>query len=115
MDTSLDQFYKKAYKKSIEIPELFLSKIAFSVLKGLEFMKSLNLMHRDIKPSNILLNYDGDIKLCDFGISGITADSFFKTVIGTPPYMAPERRDVPVDGYTIKADVWSLGISLVRL
>jgi serine/threonine protein kinase len=70
LDTSLDRFYKKAFKLKIEIPELFMSKVAYAVLKGLEFMRSQNLMHRDIKPSNILLNYDGDIKLCDFGISG---------------------------------------------
>ncbi len=108
MDTSLDRFYKKAFKLKIEIPEVFLSKVAYAVLKGLEFMRSQNLMHRDIKPSNILANYNGNIKLCDFGISGkkitlnpikfhfyscklfkgITINSFFKTFIGTANYMA---------------------------
>ena len=44
-------------------------------------------MHRDIKPSNILLNITGEIKVCDFGISGFTVNSVCRTFKGCEPYM----------------------------
>ena len=46
-------------------------------------------MHRDVKPSNILINSNGDVKMCDFGISGHLVDSVAKTMeAGCKPYMA---------------------------
>ncbi|XP_013147200.1 PREDICTED: dual specificity mitogen-activated protein kinase kinase 7-like, partial [Papilio polytes] len=61
----------------------------------------------------------GNVKLCDFGISGRLVDSKAKTrSAGCAAYMAPERIDPPDPSrpdYDIRADVWSLGISLVEL
>jgi len=83
MDTSLDRFYAKMFAlKLVPIPELIISKVAFSVLSALDYMKQLKLMHRDIKPSNILLNGTGEIKVCDFGISGFTTNSVCTTFKG---------------------------------
>ena len=68
--------------------ELFLSKVAYAVLSGLSFMKSKGFIHRDVKPSNILINRQGDIKLCDFGISQKLINSISKTINkGCRPYM----------------------------
>jgi len=82
MDTSLDRFYSKMFAENISVPELFISKVAYSVLSALDYMKKLKLMHRDIKPSNILLNATGEIKVCDFGISGFTTNSVCTTFKG---------------------------------
>lgn len=42
----------------------------------------------DIKPSNILVTRKGEIKLCDFGVSGELINSIAKTFTGTKYYMA---------------------------
>jgi len=47
------------------------------------------VIHRDVKPSNILINCNGEVKICDFGISGNLVDSVAKTIdAGCKPYMA---------------------------
>lgn len=88
MDTSLDFFYKKVYEINETLPEELLSKIAFIVLNALCSMKQKKFLHRDIKPSNILINKDGTIKLCDFGISGRLVNSVNKSFKGCQIYMA---------------------------
>ncbi|KPP61712.1 Dual specificity mitogen-activated protein kinase kinase 3-like [Scleropages formosus] len=70
----------------------------------------------DVKPSNVLINIEGHVKMCDFGISGHLVDSVAKTLdAGCKPYMAPERINPELSqrGYNVKSDVWSLGITLV--
>lgn len=119
MDMSLDKFYTQVYKNNRTIPENILGKIAFSVLSALHYLHSkLKVIHRDVKPSNILINRKGEVKMCDFGISGYLVDSVAKTIdAGCKPYMAPERIDPSGNPgqYDIRSDVWSLGISLIEL
>ncbi|XP_068033934.1 dual specificity mitogen-activated protein kinase kinase 7-like, partial [Anomalospiza imberbis] len=109
-------------KKRIQgpIPERILGKMTVAIVKALLYLKEKHgVIHRDVKPSNILLDERGQIKLCDFGISGRLVDSKAKTrSAGCAAYMAPERIDPPdptKPDYDIRADVWSLGISLVEL
>nr|CAI5839459.1 unnamed protein product [Callosobruchus analis] len=49
-------------------------------------------MHRDVRGSNILLTREGEVKLCDFGLSTMTRNQGEKltTVLGSPCWMAPE-------------------------
>ncbi|KAF5269580.1 hypothetical protein FQR65_LT05918 [Abscondita terminalis] len=119
MDTSLDKFYAKIYKHNRKIPEDILGKIALAVVNALHYLYSkLRVIHRDVKPSNILINRQGEVKMCDFGISGYLVDSVAKTIdAGCKPYMAPERIDPQGNPsqYDIRSDVWSLGISMIEL
>lgn len=119
MDTSLDKFYKQVIDKGQTIPEDILGKIAVSIVKALEHLHSkLSVIHRDVKPSNVLINTLGQVKMCDFGISGYLVDSVAKTIdAGCKPYMAPERINPELNqkGYSVKSDIWSLGITMIEL
>ena len=107
---SLDLVLRKVNR----IPENILGKITEAVLMGLKYLReSHQIMHRDVKPSNILINSSGDIKLCDFGVSGQLIDSMANTFIGTRSYMSPERLEG--NCYTVQSDIWSLGLSLVEM
>lgn len=116
METCFDKL-KNSYGP---IPEKILGKMTVAVVNALHYLKETHgVMHRDVKPSNILLDCGGCVKLCDFGISGRLVDSKAKTrTAGCAAYMAPERIDPPDPenpDYDVRADVWSLGISLVEL
>lgn len=107
---SLDLILRKAGR----IPEPILGIITNAVLKGLSYLRETHqIIHRDVKPSNILVNSRGEIKLCDFGVSGQLIDSMANSFVGTRSYMAPER--LQGSHYSIQSDIWSLGLSLVEM
>ena len=107
------------------IPEGVLRKITLCTVMGLKALKDEhNIIHRDVKPTNILVNSRGQVKICDFGVSGNLVASIAKTNIGCQSYMAPERIASggvaqaganPGGGtYSVQSDIWSLGLSIIE-
>ncbi|XP_029309974.1 serine/threonine-protein kinase 10-like isoform X2 [Cottoperca gobio] len=89
-------------------------------LQALVYLHDIKIIHRDLKAGNILLTLDGDVKLADFGVSAKNTKTLQRrdSFIGTPYWMAPEvvmcetSKDRP---YDYKADIWSLGVTLIEL
>ncbi|XP_066449188.1 STE20-like serine/threonine-protein kinase isoform X2 [Eleutherodactylus coqui] len=94
--------------------------VCYQTLLGLQHLHSQKIIHRDLKAGNILLTQPGDIRLADFGVSAVNSQTLQRrsSFIGTPYWMAPEVvmcetcKEAP---YDYKADVWSLGITLIEL
>ncbi|MCJ1384903.1 hypothetical protein MMC17_008021 [Xylographa soralifera] len=116
---SIDKLYGEG------IPENVLRKITLCTVMGLKSLKDEhNIIHRDVKPTNILVNSRGQVKICDFGVSGNLVASIAKTNIGCQSYMAPERIASggvasaganPGGGtYSVQSDIWSLGLSIIE-
>ncbi|XP_032451849.1 probable cell division protein kinase ECU08_0230 [Nasonia vitripennis] len=75
------------------------------------------IIHRDLKPENVLINLNGLVKICDFGLSrfSITIASLRTTVgskiMGTIMYMAPEIL-IDREEASLKSEIWSLACIL---
>ncbi len=71
------------------------------------------VLHRDLRPSNVLVNDRGLLKVADFGTSRfLEIAAHGTTVIGSPPYMAPEQ----FQGKAVFAsDIYSLGVTLYQM
>ena len=50
--------------------------IAAEVVKGIEYLHSMNIIHRDIKPANLLLDSSNQVKISDLGVSVEVEDSY---------------------------------------
>ncbi|XP_019199344.1 mitogen-activated protein kinase kinase 6 [Ipomoea triloba] len=97
------------------ILEPYLAVVCKQVLQGLVYLHNeRHVIHRDIKPSNLLVNHKGEVKITDFGVSAMLANSMGQrdTFVGTYNYMAPER--ISGSTYDYKSDIWSLGMVILE-
>lgn len=100
--------------KNRPMKEKHVLRIMKQLLAGLKYLISNNIIHRDLKPQNILLDEYLNVKISDFGFAKIfEEDSLAQTLCGSPLYMAPEI--MKYKKYSIKADLWSIGIILYEL
>lgn len=91
------------------------SEIIRPLLDGLGYVHSEGVVHRDLKPSNIMINNDGRIKVCDFGIAHTESSELTQMgdVLGSLHYMSPEQfLGQPIDK---RSDIYSVGVVAYEL
>lgn len=80
----------------IELSDLHVQSMVYQILCGVKYIHSANVIHRDLKPGNILINSQGQLKICDFGLArGINDDTESERIkitryVATRWYRAPE-------------------------
>lgn len=114
----LGHFFSKIVRDNIALPPKFTIYIISQILQALDFAhgQSMHLVHRDISPPNVLLSWNGEVKVADFGIAK-GAHRSYKTVTsqvkGKYSYMSPEQaRGENIDKRT---DIYAAGILFYEL
>lgn len=88
------------------------ARIVRAAADALGYAHGRGVIHRDVKPSNMMIETGGRVKVMDFGIARMAKDamtrySMTNTVVGTPPYMAPEQEQGQVRR---ESDVYALAV-----
>jgi serine/threonine protein kinase len=97
-------------EKSLDVPRAVA--YAVQILKGVDHAHQNQVLHRDLRPANVLVSESGLVKVADFGTSRFLEKSHATTVIGSPPYMAPEQ----FQGRAVLAsDIYSVGVILYQM
>lgn len=85
------------------------------IIHGIGYLHQFNICHRDLKPENLLLDFNKNIKIADFGMAALEVDKkLLETSCGSPHYASPEI--VAGQNYHgAPSDIWSCGIILFAL
>src|SRR5213594_1928247 len=121
---NLEQFAEQLHDKSRVLPVEIAVFIASRVCRGLAYAhdktdkdgKPLGLVHRDVSFKNIMIAFEGDVKLTDFGIAkarGFLVDNEGEVVAGKADYMSPEQADFQITHK--RSDLFSAGVVLGHL
>ncbi|KAK6463037.1 hypothetical protein DFJ63DRAFT_312361 [Scheffersomyces coipomensis] len=100
--------------KTYKIDEFRIWKILIEILNGLNFMHQKNYLHLDLKPENIFINFEGSLKIGDFGLATklpILEKDF--DLEGDRNYIAPELINEKI--YTPFADIFSVGLIILEI
>ena len=85
------------------------------IILAIEHLHDNDILYRDLKPENVLIDYDGHVKLTDFGLSAMdfTKDSFSDIFCGSPEYMPPEM--ILKEKYNRMIDFYAVGALLYEM
>jgi serine/threonine protein kinase len=120
----LRSIFDRMRNKGDSLPIAMACYVTMQVCEGLDYAhnkrdaqgRELNLVHRDISPQNVLIGYEGEVKLIDFGIAkaaGKASKTQAGILKGKFGYMSPEQvRGLPIDK---RSDIFAVGIVLYEL
>ena len=97
-------------EKSLDVPRAL--NYAVQMLRGVEHAHEAQILHRDLRPANVLISESGVVKVADFGTSRLLEKAHATTVIGSPPYMAPEQFQGRA---VLPSDIYSVGVILYQM
>jgi eukaryotic-like serine/threonine-protein kinase len=124
----LNDLLRRCSRAKIPFPFELGVHVIREALKGLDYAhrrlddtgRPLEIVHRDVSPSNLLVSFEGEVKVCDFGIArandaidGREGPELEEALKGKAGYMSPEHaRGEPIDA---RADVFAAGVILWEL
>ena len=128
----LNNLLRRCSRAKVPLPFELGVHVVCEALKGLDYAhrrtddegRPLGIVHRDVSPSNLLVSFEGEVKVCDFGIAranellgasaaGSAAHELGEALKGKAGYMSPEHaRGEAIDA---RADVFAAGIVLWEL
>jgi serine/threonine-protein kinase len=121
---NLEQFLQQLHEKKRVLPRELAVFIVSRVCRGLAYAhakcghdhRTLGIVHRDVSLKNIMIAFEGDVKLTDFGIAkarGFLQDQEGEVVAGKADYMSPEQADFQITDK--RSDIFSSGVVLAHL
>jgi eukaryotic-like serine/threonine-protein kinase len=121
---NIEQFLDRHRQLSRRVPIDLAAFIVSRIARGLAYAHQkndrdgnhLNIVHRDIGPKNVLMGYEGDVKLTDFGIAkafNLMYNEEGKVIAGKDEYLSPEQASYAVTD--ARADLFPLGIVLTEI
>jgi len=121
---NLEQFAQQLLDKRKTLPKELAVFIVSRVARGLAYAhaktdkdgKPLGIVHRDVSFKNIMIAFEGDVKLTDFGIAkarGFLVDNEGEVVAGKADYMSPEQANFQITDK--RSDLFSAGVVLAHL
>ena len=121
---NLEQFIERHRALDKPVPIDLAAFIVSRIARGLTYAhqkrdregRHLNIVHRDIGPKNILMAYEGDVKLTDFGIAkalDLMYNEEGKVIAGKDEYLSPEQASYAITD--ARADLFPLGIVLTEI
>src|SRR3989449_2444210 len=121
---NLEQFMQQLADKNRRLPLELAVFIVSRVARGLAYAhaktdkdgKLLGIVHRDVSFKNIMIAFEGDVKLTDFGIAkarGFLQDNEGEVVAGKADFMSPEQANFQITDK--RSDIFSAGVVLANL
>jgi eukaryotic-like serine/threonine-protein kinase len=121
---NLEQFAQQLLDKKRQLPKELAVFIVSRVARGLAYAhakvdkdgKPLGIVHRDVSFKNVMIAFEGDVKLTDFGIAkakGFLSDQEGEVVAGKADYMSPEQANFQITDK--RSDLFSAGVVLAHL